>query len=238
MEGTSADSVGEVGWMDNNEKLKRELMGDAYVQENVNTKASNGGGIDPMILTETLEALDVGKEAAISLQDQKERLSRSELFMDSTQYVLDKAMVALRGMTFLGSIRNYFSEVSSRLGWCDDWLHCFIVSSSSRSPQRCKHVRLSFYLLFVCPPSKEPVLRRSNDMPDGELLEGFLCSECKTMFEGPDSLRQHYEACHLDGNDVLYHTDHPFCDLQDTTIQAQQEYIDALLPVVGTHVEV
>ncbi len=72
-------------------------------------------------------------------------------------------------------------------------------------------------------------------MPDGELLEGFLCSECKAMFEGPDSLRQHYSACHLDGNDV-YRSNHPLCDVQDTTIQAQQEYIDALLPVVGRHV--
>ncbi len=144
MEGTAAVNGGEDGRMEDNEKLKRDLMGDAYVKEHVNTKTSNCG-VDTMILTETLEALDVGKETAASLQDQEERLSRSELLMDSTQYVLDKARVTLRGMTFLGSIRNFFSEVS-RLGWRGD----FACLGFLLQEQRYKH---ETFFLFVCLPS-------------------------------------------------------------------------------------
>ncbi len=69
-------------------------------------------------------------------------------------------------------------------------------------------------------------------MPDGDILEGFLCSECKAMFEGPDSLQYHYAACHMD--DDAYQNWNPYsCDMEDPTLQTQQEYIDALLPVVG-----
>ncbi len=72
-------------------------------------------------------------------------------------------------------------------------------------------------------------------MRDGEILEGFLCSECKAMFEGPDPLQQHYAACHVDhGNyDMYLHSNPSSCNIQDPTIQAQQDYIDSLLPVVG-----
>ncbi len=118
MEGTNAsftDGGEEIERMSDNEKLKQSLVGDAASRENVDITTTNTmsycGGVDTMVLTETLEALDVGKETAASLQDQEERLRRSENIMDSTQYVLDKARVVLRGMTFLGSIRNFFSEV-------------------------------------------------------------------------------------------------------------------------------
>ncbi len=86
--------------------------------------------------------------------------------------------------------------------------------------------------LQFSPPTKEPVLRRSEDTTDGDILEGFLCSECKAMFEDPDSLQQHYSACHLDDNELLHNFNSSY-DIKDPTLQAQQEYIDALLPVVG-----
>eukprot|EP01084_Bolivina_argentea_P164240 285554_1 len=189
---TTAVAGDEIRKMEGNEKLKYSLMGKAAAaaRENVDTTTTttSNGGVDMTVLTETLEALDAGKETSASLQYQVESLNRSEMIMDSTQYVLDKARVVLRGMTYLGSIRNYFSE--------------------------------------------EPILRRSEDIPDGDILEGFLCSECKAMFEGPDSLQCHYATCHMD--DDAYQNWNPYsCDMEDPTLQTQQEYIDALLPVVG-----
>ncbi len=116
---TTAVAGDEIRKMEGNEKLKYSLMGKAAAaaRENVDTTTTttSNGGVDMTVLTETLEALDAGKETSASLQYQVESLNRSEMIMDSTQYVLDKARVVLRGMTYLGSIRNYFSEVS--LGW-------------------------------------------------------------------------------------------------------------------------
>ncbi len=116
---TTAVACDDIRRMEGNEKLKYSLMGNAAaaVRENIDTTTTttSNGGVDMTVLTETLEALDVGKETAASLQYQVESINRSEMIMDSTQYVLDKARVVLRGMTYLGSIRNFFSEVS--LGW-------------------------------------------------------------------------------------------------------------------------
>ncbi len=107
--------------VEGNEKLKSSLVGNAAtsaVRENVDTitaTTTSNYGVDESVLAETVEALDVGKETASALQYQVESINRSEMIMDSTQYVLDKARVALRGMTYIGSVRNFFSEVSSNL---------------------------------------------------------------------------------------------------------------------------
>ncbi|CAN0390916.1 unnamed protein product, partial [Ectocarpus sp. 13 AM-2016] len=56
------------------------------------------------------ESVEVGREALERLDDQKERLERSEMVLDSTRYAIERSARVLRGMTFWGKIRNAFSD--------------------------------------------------------------------------------------------------------------------------------
>ncbi|TFJ82291.1 hypothetical protein NSK_006411 [Nannochloropsis salina CCMP1776] len=56
------------------------------------------------------ESVAIGRETLTAVAGQQEALDRSEAVVDSNLYVIKKSARTLRGMTWWGSLRNYFSE--------------------------------------------------------------------------------------------------------------------------------
>ncbi|CAN0343216.1 unnamed protein product, partial [Ectocarpus fasciculatus] len=115
------------------------------------------------------ESVEVGREALERLDDQKERLERSEMVLDSTRYAIERSARVLRGMTFWGKIRNAFSD--------DPQVPQQRPSGSTRAGTATGNGN------------------GDDDDPDTP-AEGFICPGCRRLFPTSDALVAHYASCH------------------------------------------
>ncbi|CAB1101591.1 unnamed protein product [Ectocarpus sp. CCAP 1310/34] len=114
------------------------------------------------------ESVEVGREALERLDDQKERLERSEMVLDSTRYAIERSARVLRGMTFWGKIRNAFSndpEVPQQ------------PAGNTRAGTATGNGGNGNY---------DP------DVP----AEGFICPDCRGLFPTSDALVAHHGLAH------------------------------------------
>ena len=56
------------------------------------------------------ESVAMGRETLTAVAGQQESLDRAEAVVDSNRYMIDKSARTLRGMSWWGSVKNYFSE--------------------------------------------------------------------------------------------------------------------------------
>ena len=56
------------------------------------------------------ESVVIGRETLTAVAGQQEALDRAENVVESNRYMIDKSARTLRGMTWWGSVKNYFSE--------------------------------------------------------------------------------------------------------------------------------
>ncbi|CAN0543553.1 unnamed protein product, partial [Ectocarpus sp. 12 AP-2014] len=114
------------------------------------------------------ESVEVGREALERLDDQKERLERSEMVLDSTRYAIERSARVLRGMTFWGKIRNAFSD-------------------DPEVPQQpAGNTRAG---------AATGNGGNGNDHPETP-AEGFICPDCRGLFPTSDALVAHYGSAH------------------------------------------
>lgn len=56
------------------------------------------------------ESIAMGRETLTAVAGQQESLDRAEAVVDSNRYLIDKSARSLRGMSWWGSVKNFFSE--------------------------------------------------------------------------------------------------------------------------------
>ncbi|CAM9411844.1 unnamed protein product, partial [Laminaria digitata] len=129
-------------------------------------------------LRSAYESVEVGRETLECLDDQREKLERSEMVLDSTRYAIERSARVLRGMSFWGKIRNAFS---------DDPL---IPSTYHKSSEPAVGVGAGATAANSNPHEASPV--------DENPAEGFICPDCRRRFVGADALVEHFGSAHAD----------------------------------------
>ncbi|CAM9503605.1 unnamed protein product, partial [Scytosiphon promiscuus] len=199
--GSGGGSGGGGGWDANRrqqqtskqQQQQQQQMSWMHVRDSIDLTARRRG------LRSAYESVEVGRETLERLDDQKERLERSEMVLDSTRYAIERSARVLRGMTFWGKIKNAFTD-DPQIPRQENGRSA-AGATAAGVPRPSEHDSDETGATTASTGGGYGALSGGGGTGGGgdhqtTPLEGFICPDCRKTFLAAEALVAHFGSTH------------------------------------------